>query len=369
MIKINYPSNSKRNLLESEYYHTIISQLNEVAINRFLRNIIYDGNPLNLEILIKSHFSELIEILKTIEQYYTDENISQIRIQNFEKRFNYKKSQPRIANFFMTQDEVNISTCYYCNIDFINAFRDISDYRDALDFVNNASKKELLSIRLIGENKALKIINHRTGNTINSLEELGFSESIKRELLNFNIQNDSNHFTLDHVIPQSKYKYLSLSLYNFVPSCYSCNSKFKKDKEISNIDNLKYISPSSDDFTLNSDVTFKVYYKSSLEHISQNSDFVLKEQIHNNNSMISEYLEIFKINARYVFHKSKIKSLIQKKVRYPNSKIKHISELTGITQSQIKKDIFGKELFDIVNNEPLSKLRKDIAKNLNIINR
>ncbi len=367
MIKIDYPIGTNKKKFESQYYDLIKSNLNINSINRFLRPITYNGTPLTLKLLIQSSFTDLVNIINIIEQYFIDNRISTLRISNFKKRFDYEINQPKIANFFMEQKSIDISTCYYCNIDFINAFRDISDYESPIDFVNNAKKRELLTVKKIGERKAEKIIEYRSRSKINSLNDLGFSESVKKELLNFKVQNDCNHFTLDHVIPKSKYQYLSLSLYNFVPSCYSCNSKFKKDKEFSNLDDLKYISPSSDDFSLDSDLAFKIYYKNKLEHINLNSDFILKEHIINRRSLINEYFEMFKINGRYVFHKSKIKDLIQKTVRYPKSKIEDISKLTGITQNQIKSDVFGKELFKDDINEPLVKLRKDIAKNLNII--
>jgi len=47
----------------------------------------------------------------------------------------------------------------------------------------------------------------------------------------FTLQRDSDKKgyrpTLDHYYPKGEYPYLSLSLYNLVPSCYSCNSSLK----------------------------------------------------------------------------------------------------------------------------------------------
>ena len=34
----------------------------------------------------------------------------------------------------------------------------------------------------------------------------------------------------DHFFPRSRYSFLSLSLYNLIPSCYRCNSQFKRDE-------------------------------------------------------------------------------------------------------------------------------------------
>ena len=76
------------------------------------------------------------------------------------------KLQPKISNFF--QENIEVHTCYYCNIDFINTFKK-----------NNETK---------------------------------------------------NAFTLDHVLEKADYPFLALSLYNLVPSCYVCNSKVKDSK-------------------------------------------------------------------------------------------------------------------------------------------
>lgn len=371
MIKIPYPIKlNERIKFEAEYINALSNEIDTTSINLLLNKVNFQGSPLSFDIIIKSNFSILIQISKEIEHYFIAKRFNKKKMNNFKALFNYKKNQARIADFFMRQNYFPISTCYYCNIDFINAFKDISDYYDTLDFVNNADKKELMLIKGIGESKADKIINLRSNQKkINNIEELNFSRSITKELKDFKIQNSANHFTLDHVLPQSKYKYLSLSLYNFVPSCYSCNSKFKKAFEVGIIDDLKYISPSSDDFILddNKILEFKIYYRNQLKNISSESDYKLKELIHSNNSLIIEYLQMFKIRGRYVFHKSKITELIKMKIKYPEVKIQDISRLTKISPNQLKKDIFGKELFEDDSNEPFVKLKKDIAKDLNII--
>ena len=34
---------------------------------------------------------------------------------------------------------------------------------------------------------------------------------------------------LDHFLPKSKYPHFSLSIYNLIPTCHTCNSTFKRD--------------------------------------------------------------------------------------------------------------------------------------------
>ena len=86
--------------------------------------------------------------------------------------FDYTGLQKQyISPFF--ENNLNISTCYYCNIDYVNSY--------------NVNRKR------------------------------------------------KNKFTLDHYYDKSTYPYLALSLYNLVPSCYACNSKLKGTEEFTNL--------------------------------------------------------------------------------------------------------------------------------------
>jgi len=95
---------------------------------------------------------------------------------SIQKMFNYDKSrtnnfqplisklQPKISKYI--EENGDIHTCYFCNIDFINPFK-----------VRNTKTK--------------------------------------------------NGFTLDHFLDKATYPFLALSIYNLIPSCYICNSKVK----------------------------------------------------------------------------------------------------------------------------------------------
>ncbi|RXJ51515.1 hypothetical protein [Gelidibacter gilvus] len=366
MIKIPYPRNKKeKETFENSYLNSLKKDINVNYINGHLNKIQFLGTPLNFDRLIISSFTELIQLSKSIDAYLM--SLSFLRRRNFKKKFNYKENQPYISTFYMHQTNIKISSCFYCNIDFINSFKDISDYKDEIDFVNSASIGEIKIINGIADKTAEKIIEERKQGRIKNVLDLKIPLKIKKRILKFDFKNTHNHFTLDHVLPQSKYPYLSLCLYNLVPSCYSCNSKFKKAIDFSINDDLKYIIPTSQDFSLTNDFMFEIFYSKNLKDISSDSDFILKQKIYKNEALINEYLKIFKINGRFVFHKDKVLKLIQLKINYPDSKIKEISRLTGKSELSIKMDLFGKEPFEVVvSNEPFSKLKRDIAMNLKI---
>lgn len=168
MLKIKYSSN-----LEDNYYKEIAKSkadkfngltFEEYYNKHYKKILIYE-----LKEILCGNFEKLIEIKNKLVK--KDDN----KIKSF---FNYDKAkstkfiplisklQPKISNFF--QENIEVHTCYYCNIDFINTFKK-----------NNETK---------------------------------------------------NAFTLDHVLEKADYPFLALSLYNLVPSCYVCNSKVKDSK-------------------------------------------------------------------------------------------------------------------------------------------
>ena len=63
--------------------------------------------------------------------------------------------------------------------------------------------------------------------------------------------------------------------------------------------------------------------------------------------------------------------MIQKKKKYSETYIKNISEMLDKPQLEVKKDIFGKEIFEgELSKIPLTKLKRDIweiISNTNII--
>jgi hypothetical protein len=170
MLKIKYSSN-----LEVSYYN-IISKSKADKFNGLTFEEYYNKHYkkiliFDLKDILCGNFEKLVEIKDFHKTKYKDDK-------KIKKFFNYdklkstkfipliSKLQPKLSKFF--QENIEVHTCYYCNIDFINTFKK-----------NNETK---------------------------------------------------NAFTLDHVLEKATYPFLALSLYNLVPSCYVCNSKVKDSK-------------------------------------------------------------------------------------------------------------------------------------------
>jgi hypothetical protein len=343
MIKIQYPEN------RLEFHQRYIEAL---GINDEMREEFkkWTNNLYSLDdVLIKS-IEDLYIFSKEIKYiHFPSENL-----ENLKQILNYDTFQQKIKTFF--EKELKIKTCYYCNIDFINAFNDISDYHDFDDFLQRADKNDLMKIKGIAKKRANNIISQRP----NAISNKTFND----------LEAKYSHFTLDHVLDKATYPLIALSLYNFVPSCYACNSKFKKNKQFITNHSTSFLSPTSNNFSFDEDVKFKLFFYNgkSISDIREKNDYILDFEYLRYEDEYKKYIDTFKLKGRYIFHKDEVIEMIKLKEKYSKSQIKEISDIVKSTSMQVKKDIFGKELFeDNLVKKSMSKFRKDIAKNLKII--
>jgi hypothetical protein len=388
MRKINYHKDSKDfKAFKEEYKKCILDSnlIDKTKAKKFLKKI---GIQYSLEEVLVLPIEKLIKlpelgssnIFKGLDKKKTQ--LEKTRIKGI---FNYTSYQTNIlSNFFMKYSkELKIKTCCYCNIDFVNPYIPFSnDYMDFYHFISSCTKDELLKINNIGSIRADIIISKYQGKIkkYDDIENLIDDKKIKNILKNltdrsgilktdnFLVQN-KNHFTLDHVLPQSYYPYLSLSLFNLTPSCYSCNSKLKRDAKIySSISEIKSISPTGIDGLF--DLNFKIYFKDGF-HKNNLPDTANEYSIKIVSKHI-EYIERLNLQGRYNFHKDISFDLIDKRKTYSDSLIQEIVSLFGeknieINKIQLKKQIFGSVIFDEDSNEQFEKYKKDISKQLDII--
>ena len=301
MIQLEYSQ-----VIKKKYYKVIAeSKANSFRGLTFERyyNIFYRRKiGYSLEDVLCSDFEKLSEMKSQHGTKFSNDNSIKLMF-NYDKdkskNFTPKisKLQPKISTFIETQTEVN--TCYFCNIDFINRFK-LDD----------------------GKSK--------------------------------------NGFTLDHFLDKATYPFLALSLYNLIPSCYTCNTKVKGTNEINGL------SPSSKNFNFDEKVKFKTFLNNqSLEiNIERDFELLLKEDF---TSIYDNYIKVLQLDGRYEYHKYKVIEMINKRRDYPDSRIKELAELTEQTQEKVKQDLFGEYIFDDLSKRPLSKLIKDISEELKLV--
>lgn len=366
MVKINYP------LDRYAFYKKYIKEL---GINNKMRRYFYRVmhytslsrfNVNSLDYILLAPFEELSNIVFSNTVKLTDKELKVLK-----KIFNYdynskNKIQPKIKSFF--EKELVIKTCYFCNIDFVNSFNDMNDYHNSVDFLNRADDNELCKIRGISDKIATQIKSKKAN--ILSLRKIRNSKKVIRNINCMNLKEKYSHFTLDHVLDKGKHPLIALSLYNFVPSCYSCNSKFKGIKQFINNSSMAYLSPTSEKFSFCDDVKFKLYFYNNkdVSRIKNKNDYILDFSYNQKQSEYEKYIDIFKLKGRYIFHKDEVINLVEKKERYAQSQLDEISYMVGVSSEQVKKDIFGKELFESnIQDMSMIKFKQDIAKDINIL--
>ncbi|MBL7749033.1 MAG: hypothetical protein JNM19_16455 [Chitinophagaceae bacterium] len=374
MLKVNYPQSAaeRKQLLNRYLYCFVGRERMQEQFDKILKALgIRKNNIYTIDHVLTAPIEKLYDISVEINRRSANRP-SQItalkKLFNYDKAQYGKKYQPDIANFFMSSPELNAATCYFCNIDHIYSFKLIGDYRDGTDLIKRAAKSELLKIKGITDTAAQKIINQRPG--VQSLEDLeGLSAMQINNLQQLEPKGRNNLFTLDHVLDKASHPVAALSLFNFVPCCYSCNSKFKRSQKL--VLKNTSISPTSKDFSFDKWVRFRLFFRGNASmtyrDINSINDFELNFEIDKDSDEYENYLQVFKLRTRYIFHKKEVLNLIRKRRAYSDSQIAEIARLTKRTATEIKRDIFGVELFDDNTDiKPLTKLKRDIAIDIGI---
>lgn len=156
---------------------------------------------------------------------------------------------------------------------------------------------------------------------------------------------------------------MALSLFNLVPSCYTCNSKLKRSESIGNVSPTDY-----DSFDFHEKVKFKTYFSGNNDKLQINESKDIEVYLKEFGNKYDSYIEVFRLNDRYAFHRYRVIEMIDKRKRYPDSRIQELANLTGQTPMQVKKDLFGEYLYDDdLSKRPLSQLTHDIAEELGLI--
>lgn len=302
-----YHNTSKR---WKNYFSDTLSNLTSLTRQKngdqkaFLDELIED-----YEHIIKATAKELDQII----QYYTISNYSGLLYDNdsqtqfgreIENAFNYKNFRSS-AKVSWFADRLGMKSCLYCNAQFTLA-------------VGNAKNKK----RLL--------------------------------------------FQLDHFFSKSRYPFLSLTLGNLIPVCVNCNIS-KSDGIVSM---NSFIHPYYED--ANTGFNFKINQDKALLYIIDNRNpELLYPYLEVHDPRINNHKKVFHLEELYKKHTDVIEEIILKSIYYNKSKREEIkSEFTDLvlTDSIIDRFVLGNYSLDSeINKRPLSKLTKDIAKQLKLI--
>lgn len=178
-------------------------------------------------------------------------------------------------------------------------------------------------------------------------------------------------FQFDHFFPKNEYPYLSISLYNLVPSCANCNiTKSNKPLSLSN-----HYHPYFNDFAFKSEFYLKYDPEPSKlvfnEIKKQNLEVIFrpKPKYPDKDELIKKHDELYDITGIYNRHQDVAEDLLTSAILYKSAK-KHYQSIEGLFLSN---DLFKRYLIgtysdsESILERPLTKFRQDIARQLGLI--
>lgn len=186
-------------------------------------------------------------------------------------------------------------------------------------------------------------------------------------------------FDLDHVLDKGRCPIVALSLYNFVPSCPTCNGPHIKGqrKLEANLAQRIKLSPTSEKYDFENQV--KLWVRPVLGKVKNTGflknqdDYALDFDTHSDADYEKE-IDLFFLRERYNFHKCEALRLEDLKRQYTPAKIKEIARIicnVGKNQTkatnlaanaaiqQIRADIFKTDFMN-KQHRAFGKLQKDI---------
>ncbi len=166
--------------------------------------------------------------------------------------------------------------------------------------------------------------------------------------------------SFDHYLPQSKYPFFAVSLYNLIPSCQICNERLKLDEDLPKRCN-PYLNKEDN-------IPFKFSFNLDENNLMP-KEIVIKDL----NLKFKKFKEVFRIKTVYDAHIDfEVKDLYTFATKYSDTYLQSLLEQIGLyyrlSQEDAYRILFGTELYSKNdNNRPLSKLKRDLLEELGVI--
>ena len=194
-----------------------------------------------------------------------------------------------------------------------------------------------------------------------------------RQYINNYVEKNISKTTadLDHFYPKSRYPILALSLYNFIPSCQLCNSRFKLDSDFYLQEHIYPYDECFDDYLYK--FTTRPTEGGGIDYLTGDSDefnLTIKCKADKKSSKVESSITTFKLNELYAEHKDYVREIIKKANLYNDDRINAIKdefESLFNSKEEVLRLIFSNYISsEELSNRPLSKLTKDICEEFEI---
>ena len=277
---------------------------------------------------------------KFLQSYLDSIDIDKIKKTLFESK--YKKITDKLellikADLYIIKDKLNLIDRYSNSelIEIKKAFN-YAGHRQKEKFIEHFKKLNIKSCPFCNNNYVY--FYKETGNKYNTIA------------------------TLEHYYPKSKYPHLSLSFFNLIPSCNTCNSKFKGNKAHEG----NILHPYYEDFNEKAD------FSVSIDSLPIHKDIKLEINLKSTDERCNTSINRFQLDKIYEEHNDIAKEIWNKAQVYNESRIdelyKNFYKDLGYSKEDVKNMAFCNYLHkDDINKRNHSKLTQDILKQFDII--
>ncbi|ACV62298.1 hypothetical protein Dtox_1425 [Desulfofarcimen acetoxidans DSM 771] len=166
---------------------------------------------------------------------------------------------------------------------------------------------------------------------------------------------------IDHFYSKSQYPFLALSMYNFIPSCQICNSRFKLTSDFGH---KEHIYPYERGF--GEDGKFKFENIDCL--LGGEPQYTIENL--NNLEAIKNSIDTFHLREIYQSHKDYVQELVRKAQIYNDSQCaEYLTNFRGLfkNKEEMLRIVFGYYITEPdLGKRPLAKLTKDLLDDLEI---
>lgn len=177
-------------------------------------------------------------------------------------------------------------------------------------------------------------------------------------------------FQFDHFFSKARYPYLSISMYNLIPSCPDCNLS-KKDEPVNLLSHYHpYHSSICDkmEFQLDNTSVLQKLLAKDVHHSVLKTRCLPNDPVHK--PLVEEHCRLYDVEGIYENHSDYAEEILLKSILYPASKRAELMSIKGLFRNEATflRYVLGNYPYhDDIVKRPLAKFTQDIARQLKLI--
>lgn len=332
------------------------------SINLYINKINDDYQSLKAEYLINKHIYK--KIIKRINKY--SRLIEDTNVKGNEKKL-YNKWKNMLEYISKINNSVNIRNFKSEQSLFSNKSNITKLITSLKEVIKNETLREI--IKYIFNYNTFRDKSNWNRHILFSMSGVEVCPYCNRQFISSYdyFDEEKTSADLDHFYSQKHFPYLALSLYNFIPSCQICNSRFKHSE---NFYEKRHLYPYEENIEKRIRFETDFYDQIDIMYLFGISDkFNIEVKYDKNDVKTCNSVETFRLKELYATHKDYVQEIIKTAYVYNETRILELYESTGLfkNEEEIKRLVFGNYTeIDDLSKRPLAKLTRDICEEFGI---